>query len=187
MEIILYNRHMSGHNKWSKIKNKKAVTDAQKSKIFGKLVRFVAVESKKAKGDVNSPGLRAAIEKAKAENVPSDNIDRAIKKGVGGEGGEMEQITYEAYGPGGSALIIEALTENRNKAAQEVKHILTKNGFELAVPGSATWAFIKQTGSNEWIPKNTMPISEEDGAKLETIIDELEENDEVQEVFTNAE
>ena len=177
---------MSGHNKWSKIKNKKAVTDAQKSKIFGKLVRFVAVESKKAKGDANAPGLRAAIEKAKEANVPSDNIERAIKKGLGGEGGEMEQITYEAYGPGGCALIIEALTESRNKAAQEVKHILSKNGFELAVPGSATWAFSKTIGGSEWTPKNTMTISEEDGAKLQILIDELEENDEVQEVFTNA-
>lgn len=179
---------MSGHNKWSKIKNKKAVTDAQKSKIFGKLVRFIAVESKKAKGDINSPGLRAAIEKAKEANVPSDNIERAIKKGGGGEAGEMEQITYEAYGPGGCALIIEALTENRNKAAQEIKHILTKNGFELAVPGSATWAFEKNPPQNGggWIPKNAMQISEEDGQKLDVLIEELEENDEVQEVFCNA-
>ena len=115
---------MSGHNKWSKIKNKKAVTDAQKSKIFGKLVRFVAVESKKVKGDVNAPGLRAAIEKAKEANVPNDNIERAVKKGIGSDTGEMEQIIYEAYGPGGCALIIETLTENRNKASQEIKHIL---------------------------------------------------------------
>ncbi len=177
---------MSGHNKWSKIKNKKAVTDAQKSKIFGKLVRFIAVESKKAKGDVNSPGLRTAIEKAKEANVPNDNIERAIKKGQGGEGGEMEQITYEAYGPGGCALMIEALTENRNKAAQEIKHILSENGFELATPGSASWAFEKQIGSG-WSPKNTVAISEEDGEKLNALIDELEENEEVQEVFTNAE
>lgn len=179
---------MSGHNKWSKIKNKKAVTDAQKSKVFGKLVRFIAVESKKAKGDINSPSLRAAIEKAKEANVPSDNIERAIKKGTGGEGGEMEQITYEAYGPGGCALIIEALTENRNKAAQEIKHILSKNGFELAVPGSAAWAFEKNPPQNGggWTPKNTLPISDEDGDKLNALIEELEENDEVQEVFCNA-
>jgi YebC/PmpR family DNA-binding regulatory protein len=178
---------MSGHNKWSKIKNKKAVTDAQKSKVFGKLVRLIAVESKKVKGDINSPSLRTAIEKAKAANVPSDNIERAIKKGTGGEGGNLEQITYEAYGPGGCALIIEALTENRNKAAQEIKHILSKNGYELAAPGSATWAFEKQTGSIEWIPKNTAQISEDDGEKLDVLIEELEDNDEVQDVFTNAE
>jgi len=177
---------MSGHNKWSKIKNKKAVTDAQKSKIFGKLIRFITVESKKAKGDINAPNLRSAIEKAREANVPNDNIERAIKKGVGGESGEMEQIIYEAYGPGGCALIIETLTENRNKAAQEIKHILSKNGFELAAPGSASWAFEKQVGSNEWLPKNTTPISEEDGEKLNILIEELEENDEVQEVFCNA-
>jgi YebC/PmpR family DNA-binding regulatory protein len=180
---------MSGHNKWSKIKNKKAVTDAQKSKMFGKLVRLIAAESKRVKGDINSPSLRTAIEKAKEANVPSDNIERAIKKGQGGEGGDMEQITYEAYGPGGCALIIEALTDNRNKAAQEIKHILSKNGYELAAPGSAAWAFekISVTSGGGWEPKNTLPISEEDGAKLEALINELEENDEVQEVFTNAE
>jgi len=180
---------MSGHNKWSKIKNKKAVTDAAKSKIFGKLVRLIAVESKKCKGDINSPSLRAVIEKAKEANVPSDNIDRAIKKGTGGEAGEMEQITYESYGPGGCALMIDALTENRNKAAQEIKHILSENGFELATPGSASWAFEKNPPQNGggWIPKNMIQISDEDGEKLEKLVDELEENDEVQEVFTNAE
>ncbi|MEK7117886.1 MAG: YebC/PmpR family DNA-binding transcriptional regulator [Patescibacteria group bacterium] len=177
---------MSGHNKWSKIKNKKAVTDAYKARVFSKLVRFITVESKKTKGDINSPGLRAAIEKAKAENVPNDNIERAIKKGAGADAGEMEQITYEAYGPGGCALIIEALTDNRNKAAQEIKHILTKNGYALAAPGSASWAFTKNL-SGEWIPNTKVGISEEDGAKLQTLIEELEENDEVQEIYTNAE
>ncbi len=177
---------MSGHNKWSKIKNKKAVTDAYKAKVFSKLVRAITVESKLAKGDTNSPSLRTAIEKAKAENVPSDNIERAIKKGLGGEAGSMERITYEAYGPGGSALVIEAMTDNRNKAAQEIKHILSKNGFELAVPGAATWAFEKSLEKG-WVPKISTPISEEDGTKLEALIEELEENDEVQEVYTNAE
>ncbi len=177
---------MSGHNKWSKIKNKKAVTDAYKAKIFSKLVRFITVESKKAKGDVNSPGLRSAIEKARAENVPNDNIERAIKKGVGGDAGLMEQITYEAYGPGGCALIIEALTENRNKAAQEIKHILTKNGFELAVPGSASWAFTKNIDGS-WAPNMNIQINEDHGEKLQSLIEELEENEEVQEVYTNAE
>ncbi len=180
---------MSGHNKWSKIKNKKAVTDAYKAKVFGKLVRMITVESKLAKGDVNSPGLRAAIEKAKAENVPSDNIERAVKKGLGSEAGESEQITYESYGPGGCAILIEALTDNRNKAAQEIKHILSKNGFELAAPGSAAWAFTKNPPGSEtkWTPNMPMKIFESDVEKLSSLIEELEENDEVQEVFTNAE
>lgn len=176
---------MAGHNKWSKIKNKKAVTDAQKSKVFSKLVKFITIESKKAKGDINSPNLRNAIIKAKSENVPNDNIERAIKKGVGGEGDNMEQITYESYGPGGCALMIEALTSNRNKASQEIKHILSKNGFELATPGSASWAFTKNMESG-WTPNTYVSISDEDSEKLNSLIEELENNEEVQEVFCNA-
>jgi YebC/PmpR family DNA-binding regulatory protein len=177
---------MSGHNKWSKIKNKKAVTDAAKSKIFSKMVKLISTASREANGDVTSPTLRAVIEKAREYNMPNDNIDRAVKKGVGVGAESFESITYEAYGPAGSAIIIEALTTNRNKAAQEIKHILSKNGFELARPGSATWAFTKNEAL-EWIPNMNIPISEEDGKILEALINELEENDEVQEVYTNAE
>ncbi len=97
----------------------------------------------------------------------------------------MENITYESYGPGGCALVIEALTGNRNKAAQEVKFILSKHGFALAGVGSATWAFVKEGG--EWKPTMTVPLSEEDNKILETLIDELEDNDEIQDVYTNAE
>ncbi len=176
---------MAGHNKWSKIKNKKAVTDAYKAKVFGKLVRAITVESKLSNGDTKTPSLRAAIDKAKAENVPSDNIERAIKKGLGGESGEMERIVYESYGPGGVAMIIEALTSNRNKAAQEIKHILTKNGCELAAQGSALWAFHKNENL-EWQPNDTTQLSEEDSQKLYALIESLEDNEEVQEVFTNA-
>ncbi len=176
---------MAGHNKWSKIKRQKEKTDAQKSKIFGKLVRLITVEAKKAGGNRESPGVRAAIEKAKAANVPNDNIERAIKKFSEG-GAAMEAITYEAYGPGGSGLIIEALTENRNKAAQEVKHILSKYGFTLAGIGSVTWAF-SRGADMEWTANTTIPLSEEDSETLGSLIDELEENDEVQDVYTNAE
>ena len=178
---------MSGHNKWSKIKNKKAVTDAAKSKIFSKMAKLIATASKDAGGDVTSPTLRAAIEKAKSYNMPTDNIDRAVKKGVGSDAEAMETIVYEAYGPGGSALVIEALTTNRNKAAQEVKHILSKNGFELAKPGSASWAFIKEPTTNDLQPTATVPLSEEDEKKLEILIEELEDNEEVQNIYTNAE
>lgn len=175
---------MSGHNKWSKIKRQKEKTDAQKSKLYGKMVRMISVEAKKAQGNTASPGLRAAIEKAREANVPSDNIERAVKKAS--ESGEsLESITYEAYGPGGCAIIIEALTSNRNKAAQEIKFILSNHGLSLAGIGSAAWAFEKT--HEGWIPQNTVALSEEDGEKLSELLDELEENDEVQEVFTNAE
>ena len=176
---------MSGHNKWSKIKHQKASTDAKKSKVFSKYSKLITNESKKAKGDVNSPSLAFIIEKARKENMSKDVIDRAVKKGLGNEAGSMEAITYEAYGPGGSAIIIEALTDNRNKSAQEVKHILTKNGAALAGIGAASWAFEKQNG--EWLPKMTIDLSDDDLIILEKIADELEDSDEVQAVFTNVE
>lgn len=176
---------MSGHNKWSKIKNKKAVTDATKSKVFSKMARLISIASRQVRGDVSSPILRAAIDKAREYNMPADNIDRAVKKGSGADAEALEAITYETYGPAGSALIIEALTANRNKAAQEVKFILSRHGFTLAAPGSAVWAFTKDGG--EYKPNITIPLSEKDEKILETLIEELENNDEVQDVYTNAE
>jgi YebC/PmpR family DNA-binding regulatory protein len=175
---------MSGHNKWSKIKHKKAVTDAQKSKVFSKLAKLIAVESKEANGDINSSGLKTAIEKAKAVNMPSDNISRAVKKGSDKDMAAMEVNTYEAYGPGGVAMIIETLTDNKNRIAAEIKHILSKNELSLAGQGSVIWAFDKKDG--DWIPNSTMSISDEESKKLEEIIEEFEDNDDVQNVFTNA-
>ena len=176
---------MSGHNKWSKIKRQKAGTDAAKSKTFSKMAKLISTASRQVNGDVSSPILRTAIDKAREYNMPADNIDRAVKKGSGSETEALESITYEAYGPGGSALIIEALTTSRNKAAQEVKFILSEYGFQLAAPGAASWAFTKENG--EWKPNTVVPISEEDDKILENLINELEDNDEVQEVYTNAE
>ncbi|MGB3922020.1 MAG: YebC/PmpR family DNA-binding transcriptional regulator [Minisyncoccia bacterium] len=175
---------MSGHNKWSKIKNKKAVTDAAKSKIFSKMARLISVASREAGGDTSSPALRAVVEKAREYNMPASNIERAIKKGAGGDNENLETVTYETYGPGGAALIIEALTANRNKAAQEVKFILSQHALGLATPGSVTWAFVKD--GREWRPTTTVALSEEDEKNLEKLIEALEENDEVQDVYTNA-
>ena len=176
---------MSGHNKWSKIKNKKAVTDAKKSKIFSKYAKLITMESKSAKGDVNSPALKSAIDQAKAVNMPADNITRAVKKGAGADAGTMEKNTYETYGPGGCALIIETLTDSSNRTAAEIRHTLSKNGYELAGIGSVTWAFAKE--GNKWAPKNTLPLSDEDMEKTAKLIDDLEDNEDVQEVFTNIE
>ncbi len=175
---------MSGHNKWTQIKRQKGATDAKKSKVFSKHARLISLESKKSSGGM-SASLNQVIENAKRDNVPKEVIERAIKKGteVGGEA--LETIVYETYGPGGSAIIVEALTSNRNKAAQEIKHILSKNGFALAAPGSASWAFKKE--QMKWIPQTTVDISDSDLEILASLVDELEENDEVQEVFTNVE
>ncbi|MFZ2523465.1 MAG: YebC/PmpR family DNA-binding transcriptional regulator [Minisyncoccia bacterium] len=175
---------MAGHNKWSKIKRQKEKTDGQKSKVFGKLVKLIQVEAKKAGGNLSSPGLKAAIEKAKSFNVPNDNIERAIKKSS--EAGEAEVVVYEAYGPGGCAMIIECLTENKNRANQDVKTILAKNDLAMAGVGAASWAFTHNPGE-EWLPTSTVPLSEEDGEKLSNLIDQLEESDEVNDIYTNAE
>lgn len=176
---------MSGHNKFSKIKHLKAKNDAQKSKQFGKLVRLIAVEAKKSGGNVSSPGLAAAIAKARGENMPNDTIDRAIKKAITDNAAAMESIVYETYGPGGIAILIDALTDNRNKSAQDIKHILSKNGYELASPGSASWAFEKT--HEGWKPTSTMPLEDADIQKLTELVEALEENEDVQDVITNAE
>jgi YebC/PmpR family DNA-binding regulatory protein len=175
---------MSGHNKWSKIKHKKAATDAAKSKVFGKLARMIASESRRVGGDVNSPSLRMLTEKARSENMPKDNIERAIAKGKSAEGATLDSIMYETYGPGGAAIIIDVLTDNRNRTAAEIKHLLSKIGFELAAPGSAIWAFEKT--SDGYAPQTTVTLSDEDGGRLGDILEALEDHDDVQAVYTNA-
>jgi YebC/PmpR family DNA-binding regulatory protein len=175
---------MSGHNKWSKIKHKKGAEDAKRSNLFSKLSRQIIAESKAANGDLTSPSLIAAIDAAKKENMPKDTIERAIKKGTDKNTVALEPVTYEAYGPGGTALIIEGLTDNKNRSAAEIRHALSKRGIELAAQGAAAWAFTKE--GNGWVANSTVDISEEDGEKLGSIIDELEEIEDVQEVFSNA-
>ncbi len=176
---------MSGHNKWSQIKNKKAVTDSKRSKVFGKLARLITMESKKAEGNLSAPGLRAVIERAKKEYMQSDIIDRAVKKGAGTDAGEMHAVLYEAYGPGGCALMIEGLTDNKNRTVAEIKHLLSKRGLALAGQGAAAWAFIK--GAEGYAPTTTVALSDEDGEALVALLEELDLHDDVQEVYTNAE
>ena len=175
---------MSGHSKWAQIKRQKGSEDAKKSKLFGKLGSLIATESRLSRGDITAPGLRTIIEKAKKVNMPKDTRERAVKTGAGGEADAMEELTYEGYGPGGCALIIEAFTGNRNKAAQEIKFILSKHNGSLAAQGAAAWAFTKN--EEGWEPNSPLPLSEEDGQELVLLIEELEGNDEVQDVYTNA-
>lgn len=176
---------MSGHNKWSKIKHKKGAEDARKSNLFSKISRLIIAESKKCNGDITSPSLSAVIETAKKENMPKDTIERAVKKGMDKDTAALEPVVYEAYGPGGTAIVIEGLTDNKNRTAAEVRHILSKNNLELAAQGAAAWAFKKE--GSEMIATTTMPISEEDGEKLGSIIDQLEDLEDIQNVYTNAE
>ncbi len=176
---------MSGHNKWSQIQRQKGAADAKKSKAFSMFSRLITLESKKASGNLTSPGLAAAIARAKAINMPKDSIDRAVAKGASKDAGEMDQVAYEFYGPGGIAIIVSALTDNKNRTTQEVKHLISKNGFELGMPGSAAWAFTK---TNDGYSPNEplMDVSGADEEKLGQILQALDDHDDVQDIFTNA-
>src|SRR3989338_9512153 len=175
---------MGGHNKWSQIKRQKGAADASKSNIWGKLSQRIALESKKAGGDINTPTLRAIIEKAKSVNMPKDKIDRAVARGISDEASEVESVIYETYGPGGAAILISALTDNRNRTAQEIKHILSENGLSLAAPGSAAWAFQKTVDGYD--PKTTVPLEEAETKKLDELLEKIGEHDDVEDIFTNA-
>ncbi|MGB9679343.1 MAG: YebC/PmpR family DNA-binding transcriptional regulator [Thermoanaerobacteraceae bacterium] len=239
---------MSGHSKWANIKHKKEKMDAQKGKIFTKLTKDIIMAAKEGGGDPNAnTKLRDAIEKAKANNLPNDNIQRAIKKGTGELGGaNLEEVIYEGYGPNGTAIIVEALTDNKNRTAGEVRHIFDRSGGSLGATGCVSWMFdklgliiiekndsidedelamiaidagaedfsveddsfeiitqpanfqtvketIESAGFNiieaevTMIAKNTVKLSPEDYEKFERLVDKLEENDDVQNVYHNVE
>jgi YebC/PmpR family DNA-binding regulatory protein len=137
---------MSGHSKWSTIKHKKGAADAKRGKIFTRILKEMTVAARLGGGDPNgNPRLRAAVAEAKANNMPKDNIERAIKRGTGElEGATYEEVTYEGYGPGGVAIIVEALTDNTNRTTPEIRHIFEKNGGNLGTPGSVKFQFEKK-------------------------------------------
>ena len=176
---------MSGHSKWSQIKRQKSVTDAAKSRIFSRYARLIALESKKANGVLSAPGLSVAVARAKSANMPKENIERAITKGASKDSGSLEQVVYEAYGPGGVAILIDALTDNKNRTTQEVKHLLVEQGVELAAPGAASWAFTK-IGAAYTPNEPLIDIAGEEETRLGTILEALDEHEDVQQVFTNA-
>lgn len=134
---------MAGHSKWANIRHKKAAQDAKRGKIFTKLAREITVAAREGGGDPETnPRLRAAIEKARKFNMPKENIERAIKRGTGEIAGEsFEEVTYEGYGPGGVAIIVKCLTDNRNRTAAEVRHAFSKHGGNLGTSGCVSWMF----------------------------------------------
>ena len=240
---------MSGHSKWANIKNKKEKTDAQRGKVFTKIGREIAIAVKEGGGPdpVNNSKLRDVIAKAKAANMPNDNINRSIKKAAGeGSAVNYEEITYEGYGPGNMAVIVQVLTDNRNRIAAEMRHIFDKSGGNLGASGCVGWMFDKKgliviergalmdedevmmaaldAGAEDFvaqedafevytapsdfsavreslenagysffsaevqmIPQNTVNITDKETAeKVERFLDNLDDNDDVQEVFHNA-
>ncbi|MBW2621713.1 MAG: YebC/PmpR family DNA-binding transcriptional regulator [Deltaproteobacteria bacterium] len=172
---------MSGHNKWSSIKHKKGATDAKRGKLFSKLIKELTVAARGAGGDPEgNPRLRTAIATAKASNMPKENIDRAIKKGTGElEGVSYEEYRYEGYGPGGAAILIEVLTDNKNRATAEVRHALAKHSGNLGENGCVAWMFSQKgliTFDQDGIDEDEiMETSLEAGAEdVETVGDAIE-------------
>jgi YebC/PmpR family DNA-binding regulatory protein len=137
---------MSGHSKWSSIKHKKALKDARRGKLFTKFIKEITVAARMGGGDVNAnPRLRTAVTTARQNSMPADNIDRAIKKGTGDlEGVTYDEVTYEAYGPGGVAILVQTLTDNRNRTVADLRSIITKHGGNLATAGAVSWMFHKR-------------------------------------------
>jgi YebC/PmpR family DNA-binding regulatory protein len=137
---------MSGHSKWSSIKHKKAARDAKRGKVFTKLIKEITIAARLGGGDINAnPRLRTAVTTAKAQSMPNDNIDRAIKKGTGElGGGQLEQVAYEGYGPAGVAVIVDVLTDNRNRTVSEIRFMLSKSGGHLGESGCVAWMFRKR-------------------------------------------
>ncbi|MBW1876759.1 MAG: YebC/PmpR family DNA-binding transcriptional regulator [Deltaproteobacteria bacterium] len=236
---------MAGHSKWANIKRRKGAQDIKRGKVFGKLIREITVAARMGDPDPEmNPRLRLAVDKAKANSMPKDNIERAIAKASGEGGGESyDQITYEGYGPGGVAILVQCLTDNRNRTASEIRHAFSKEGGNMGQAGSVAYLFQRKglfnlpkedldeetvlmaalEGSgedvseeeDEWqvtaafedyfscmkaleelgvevasdvtqIPDNEVAISGEDARKLVKLLDRLEDLDDVQETWTNA-
>lgn len=174
---------MSGHSHWSGIKHKKEATDAKRGKVFSKLLMAVSVAAKTEPNPDFNPRLRTAVMKAREASVPQDNIERAIKR-ASDTGANLEELVFEAYGPGGVAIMIEAVSDSRNRTVQEIKTILKERGGKWAESGSVRWAF--EQNADELTAKFPQDVSDEDKKRLLSLIEALEENDDVQKVVTNA-
>ncbi len=206
---------MSGHNKWASIKHKKGAADARRGKIFTKLIKEITVAARMGGGDpAGNPRLRAAVLAAKAENMPKENIERGIKKGTGElEGVSYEESIYEGYGPGGAAVLVESLSDNKNRSVAEIRHIFTKNGGNLGANGCVAWMFKKKgfwevitapedfeavkaaidqlnvactTAEVTMLPDTTTALVGKEAEQMMRLMDMLEDCDDVQKVYTNA-
>jgi YebC/PmpR family DNA-binding regulatory protein len=184
-----YNNKMSGHSAWKNIKYKKEAADAKRSKAFSKISREITIAAREGGKDPDfNPRLRMAIERAKDFNMPAENIEKAIKRGTGElEGAKLESIIIEAYGPGGVAIIIEGITDNKNRSLEEIRQILIQNGAKMVTEGAVRWMFERKIGPGilEWVPKQTIEATEKDREACQKLFSALDENEAVQEIYSN--
>jgi len=178
---------MSGHSKWATIKHKKAATDARRGKAFTKIIRELTIAARVGGGDPNTnPRLRTAISAAKNENMPNDNIERAILRGTGQlEGETLEEVTYEGYGPGGVGMLVQVVTGNRNRAAGEIRHLFSKNGGNMAETGAVGWMFHRK--GDIVVPKEQADEEKMMGIVLDAGAEDLRDDGSVWEVTTPPE
>ncbi len=175
---------MSGHSKWSQIKHKKGVTDQKRGVVFSKLLNAISIAARQEPNPDFNPRLRSAVEKAKMANVPNDNIERAINKAE--DVTNLEEMLIEAYGPEGVALIIETISDSKNRTMQEVKQILSAHGGKMAQMGAVMWSFDGSASSPQGLkPKYSPTITLEAKSKNEELVSALEDQDDVQRVITN--
>lgn len=180
---------MSGHSKWNNIKNRKGTQDKKKSREFflvSKMIRSAVQRSHDGNPETN-PGLRLALEKARAVNMPKENVQRAINRALGkGEGGQaIQEVMYEGYGPGGVAIYAVAVTDNVQRTAGNIRFIFSRNGGSLGGPGSAAFLFTR--GDEGFVPTMTLPLDAAARQELNALVEALEEDEDIEEVYTNAE
>jgi len=176
---------MSGHSKWATIKHKKGALDAKRGKIFTRLIKEITIAAKSGGDPEKNPRLRGAVQAAKAENMPADNIKRAIQRGTGElPGVSYEEVTFEGYGPGGVAILVEVSTDNRNRTVSEIRHIFSKNGGNLGEAGSVAWMFHKK--GDIIIPKSAAKEDDLMNIVLEAGAEDLKDDGETWEVVTDT-
>ncbi|OGC51449.1 hypothetical protein A2982_02685 [candidate division WWE3 bacterium RIFCSPLOWO2_01_FULL_39_13] len=175
---------MSGHSKWSTIKRKKGALDAQRGKVFSKLAREIIIATREGGDDISAnPTLRTFVDKAREQNMPKENIERAIKRGAGKlEGVQIVESQYEGYGPGGVAFLINCLTDNKNRTVSEIRNIFTKNGGSLAEAGAVSYIFAKSPDR----PVFRVPLEDKTKYHFESLLDQLEELDDIVVIYHNA-
>ena len=178
---------MSGHSKWSQIKHQKGVADAKKGQLFSKFSKLISIAAKTGADPANNPSLAAVIERARAANMPKDNIERAVKRAGEKDAATIQELTVQALGPGNVGIVITAVTDNRNRTLGDIKTILAKHGTKMAGEGSLNYLFdrVMTPEGLEWRAKFPAAVEEKTKVALETLFEELGTHDDVENIFSN--